>query len=64
MIKDDSNKKFQELNQKLDLLKKEFIHKKVEIENFKLDLKVILMEKELECTKKEKNCLIEKMKEK
>ena len=58
MIIDDSNKKIQELNQKIDVLKKEPIYKKVEMENFKLDLKMILAEKELECTKKEKNCLI------
>ena len=61
MIIDDSNKKIQELNQKIDILKKELIHKKVEMENFKLDLQVILAEKELEGTKKEKNCLIEKV---
>ena len=58
MILDDSNTKIQELNQKIDVLKKEPIYKKVEMENFKLDLKMILAEKELECTKKEKNCLI------
>ena len=61
MIIDEQDKKIQELNQKIDKLKKEVTQKEVEIENYKCDLRVLLTQNQLECAKKEKNHLIDKM---
>ena len=57
---DDTNKKIDELNQKIEELKKKLVQKDVEMKNYMMEQEVALLEKELECKKKEKVILIQK----
>ena len=61
---DDSNKKNDELNQKIEDLKKRLVQKDVEMKNYKMEQEVLkiqaLMENTLECKRKEKGILIQK----